>query len=295
MRLWVLSHLKHSPGNRLIIDAAERAGHEVELVSPASLTLQIRGGGEHSPTLAGPGGPLRLPELVFTRMGGSAPEHTSDALRQLEAAGVPTTNSAASLELARDKVRSFQRLAVAGLPLPATIVLGRDAPVDLNSLEMLGPPPWIVKLPRSTQGLGVVIVDSLPSLRSVVDMMRSLDQRVLVQHYVRESRGMDIRVLVVGGEAIAAMRRVAVGDEIRSNLHQGGRAEAVAITPLLEKTALAAAGALGLEVSGVDLLPSKNGPVVAEVNGSPGLAGLQEATGEDLAAQILEFLASSRS
>lgn len=293
MKLWILSHLKTSPGNRLVIDAATRAGHDVELVAPAALALEIRGGPEKRLTVIGPYGALPLPDMVFTRMGGSAPEHTFDALRQLEEAGIPAVNSATALEFARDKVRSFQRLAVAGLPLPATVVLGREAPVDAAGLEVLGPPPWIVKLPRSSQGMGVACVDSLASLRSVADMLRALDQRVLVQHYVREASGMDIRVLVVGGEAIAAMRREASGDdEIRSNLHRGGTAEEIGIPPDLEAIAVKAASALGLDVAGVDLLPSKHGPVVAEVNGSPGLAGLEDATGRDLAGLVVEYLAS---
>jgi len=292
MRLWVLSHLESSPGNRLMVDAATRAGHDVRLVAPGTLSLQVRGG-DLTPrlSLTSAEGSLALPEVVFPRMGGSAPHHTYDALHQLEEAEVLTINRSAGLELARDKVRSFQRLAVAGLPLPATLVLGRGAILEPQALEFLGPPPWIVKLPRSTQGLGVARVDSLTSLRTVVDMLRALDQRVLVQHYVREASGMDIRVLVVGGEAVAAMRRQSSSsDEFRSNLHQGGSAEAVGIPPRVEAVAVAAAQALGLDVAGVDLLPSKPGPIVAEVNGSPGLAGLQEATGQDLASIIVAYL-----
>lgn len=223
-------------------------------------------------------------------MGGSAPPAGFDAVHQLEAMGVPVVSRVAAVQGARDKIRSAQLLARAGLPLPATAVVGHGLP-DLERLvEPLGPPPWIVKLPEGAQGMGVARVDSLPSLRTVVDMLQSLGQRLLVQHYVREASGLDIRVLVVGGQALAAMRRQSAGDEIRSNLHRGGTAEGLALTPQLTEIAVRAAEALGLDVAGVDMLPSRNGPVVAEVNGSPGLEGLEQATGVDLASEVVAYL-----
>jgi ribosomal protein S6--L-glutamate ligase len=290
MKLWILSHLKGSPGNRRVLEAAREAGHAARLVDPAELSLEVRGGPEPGLALRRDGRPIERPELVFTRLGGSAPGHALDTLLHLKEGGVPCVNRWEALLRARDKVVSFQLLAQAGIPLPTTVVLGAKVAALEEAVEPLGPAPWIVKLPRSTQGLGVARVDSLESLRSVVDMLRSLGQRVLVQHYVRESSGMDIRVLVVGGRAVAAMRRQAPAGEVRSNLHRGGSAEEVGLTPFLADTATAAAAALGLDVAGVDLLPAEGGPVVAEVNASPGLQGLEEATGRDLAAQVVAHL-----
>lgn len=287
MRLWLLSHLQDSPGNALVLDAARRAGHDVELVDPSRLQLEL------PPTpagaLYGADGPLTLPERVFTRMGSSAPPMAHDVLHQLETAGVRCVNQAGPLSISRDKARTFQVLAQAGVPLPQTIVLGRRTPLD-SALARLGPPPWILKLPVGTQGVGVSRVDSPESLRTVVDMLHGLEQRVLLQRYVEESAGTDIRVLVVGGQALAAMRRRARPGEVRSNLHQGGAGEGVALLPEWSRVAESAASAVGLEVAGVDLLPSRDGPVVCEVNGSPGLEGLQRATGEDLATRVIEFV-----
>jgi len=285
VRLWLLSHLEGSPGNALVEAAAGRAGLDVRRVDPRRLDLTLAPG--RPPTIAEEGRAVALPDAVFTRMGSSAPTPAFVALRQLEAAGVPCVNASAPLEVARDKARSFQALAAAGVPLPATVVLSAGGRLGEALLEPLGPPPWIVKLPVSTQGLGVARVDSLPSLRTVVDVLRGLAQQVLVQRYVAEAAGTDVRVLVVDGRAVAAMRRRAQGDEVRSNLHRGGKAEAVEPTGELARIAAAAAGALGLRVAGVDLLPADEGPLVIEVNGSPGLEGLEKATGRDLATEVL--------
>jgi ribosomal protein S6--L-glutamate ligase len=286
VRLWLLSHLHDSPGNRLILAAAERAGHDMTLIRPAELTIQISGRPEQAPVLYGVDGPCQLPDLVFTRMGSSAPADAFETLRQLAAVGVPCVNTPQSLEVSRDKARSFLVLARHGVPLPQTVLLGRQSELD-QALRLLGAPPWIVKLPVSTQGMGVARVDSVESLRSVADVLHGLGQRVLVQHYVEEAEGTDIRVLVLGGHAVAAMRRRARPGEIRSNLHQGGESEEVALLPEWSRVAEAAARAMGLEVAGVDLLPSRTGPVVCEVNGSPGLQGLEQATQRDLAAEVV--------
>lgn len=292
MRLWLLSHLEASPGNQRFLEAAREAGHEVRRIVPAELGLLLApaGGGERLRFLLR-GLPLEPPDAVFTRLGGSAPDGAFDALRQLEEAGIPCVNPPGALALARDKIATSQRLAAAGVPHPPTAVLGPKSDGVEAAVDFLGPPPWILKLPRSTQGLGVVRVDSLASLRSVLDMLQHLGQRVLLQQYVREAAGMDIRVLVVGNDALAAMHRRAVaGDEIRSNLHRGGVAEPIALSESLAELAVRSSRALGLSVCGVDLLPGRDGPVVAEVNGSPGLEGLERATGLDLAACIVSAL-----
>jgi ribosomal protein S6--L-glutamate ligase len=291
VRLWILSHLVDSPGNRLVEEAARRAGHEPRLVHPGRLSIQIPARPGEPPVLLTERGACGLPDLVFTRMGSSAPADAFDVLRQLEAASLPCVNSSASLEVSRDKVRTFQVLARVGVAIPRTVVIGGEAPLE-QVVEPLGPAPWIVKLPVSTQGVGVARADSIESLRSTIDMLRGLGQRVVVQHYVREASGTDVRVLVVGGRAIAAMRRRARSGEVRSNLHRGGTSEEVDLTPAVSSLAEEAARVVGLQVAGVDLLPSGEGPVVCEVNGSPGLEGLEHATRRDLSAEVVSFLES---
>lgn len=290
MRFWLLSHLEGSPGNRLVLEAAARAGHEARLVHPGHLSVVIDGGGGAPRVLDGDG-PASLPELVFTRLGSSASAAALDTLDVLERCGVPCVNHAAALRQTRDKARAFVALAAAGLPLPPTVLLGRDTSAKAAA-ERLGPPPWVVKLPHGTQGMAVTQVGSLPALRSLVDMLRGLEQRIVLQHLIPEAKGVDVRVLVLGGRAVAAMRRTAQGDEWRSNLHRGGQAVAEALTPELREVAERSAAALGLEVAGVDLLPSEPGPVVCEVNGSPGLEGLEQATGRDLASELVATLAA---
>jgi len=182
------------------------------------------------------------------------------------------------------------RLRGAGVPCPDSLVVGRQGSVD-GVADLLGPPPWIVKLPMSAQGAGVALAESAASLRAMLDLLQSLQQRVLVQRFVAAARGTDIRVLVLRGKARGAMRRRAGGDEIRSNIHRGGKGEAVILDTAATEIAEAAAVTLGVDVAGVDLLESDDGYLVCEVNGSPGLRGLQQATGRDFAAEIIELLA----
>ncbi len=281
-----MSHLQGSPGNALVQGAARRAGHEARLVDPSHLSVSLDRGGL---TLLDGDAPAVLPDLVFTRLGSSAPEEALDTLDALTRAGVPCVNEAGALRQTRDKARAFVALAAAGLPLPGTILLGRDTSAKAAA-ERLGPPPWVVKLPHGTQGMAVTQVGSLPALRSLVDMLRGLGQRLVLQQLVQEARGVDVRVLVLGGKAVAAMRRTAQGDEWRSNLHRGGAAGPEPLTPELTAVAERSAAALGLRVAGVDLLPTSSGPLVCEVNGSPGLEGLQQATGRDLAAELVREL-----
>lgn len=289
MTIWLLSHLVDSPGNALLLESAAKRGLAVRHVNPNDVSLRV-GGGSPSVIYDASGEEVELPTWVFTRMGSSAPARAGEVLRQLESLGVRGVNSADSLDLARDKVLSFQRLAAAGLPLPATLVLGREAPLD-KLIPALGEPPWVVKLPIATQGKGVVLAESLSGLRSLLDLASGLSERALVQAFVRESKGADLRVLVVKGEAIAGMRRQARAGEFRSNLHRGGGAQALELDPQLVDLAQRAAAALDLGVAGVDLLPSCDGPVIAEVNSSPGLEGLSRATGRDLADEVWQRLA----
>ena len=288
MKLWLMTHLKDSPGSNLILAAARKRGHDVTLVDPLRATLVITPG-DGGLEIHLPDGPADLPELVLARTGGSAPPEALHTLRQLEALGVPCVNPSAGLLASRDKLITAQRLAAHGLPMPATALIGRDAPLD-PALERVKGPPWIVKLPVSTQGAGVILAESLRSLRSICDAVHSTGQRLLLQEFIAEAGAADTRVLVIEGRTVAAMRRTGQGDEFRSNLHRGGQGRLADASPELTDLAERAARALGLELAGVDLLDSRSGPQVIEVNSSPGLQGVSAATGRDLTAEVLASL-----
>jgi ribosomal protein S6--L-glutamate ligase len=292
MKLWILSHLEESPGNRLMLEAAAARGHQVTRVDPTQLHV-IATSRPGSPALAGPEveGEDAWPDLVFTRLGSSAPPECFHVLEWLEARSVPCRNRADALRRTRDKATQMLGLLAGRLPLPPTALVGRDSSLD-PVVDALAGPPWIVKLPVSTQGSGVILAESRRSLRSICDTLHATGQRLLVQGFVAEAGGADVRVLVVDGTARAAMRRRGEADEFRSNLHRGGTAEEVALTPELVDVAERATAALGLHVAGVDLLEAADGPLVMEVNGSPGLEGLSAATGRDLAAELVTFLES---
>lgn len=288
MKLWILSHLKESPGNRLMLEAAQGRGHEAWLVDPGRASLVLSASA--APALPrGDGWPEQRPDVVFTRMGSSTPVEAFHLLEYLELLGIPCVNSSESLRRTRDKTTQGLALVRAGLPVPATVLVGQAHDLDAAVETVIGP-PWIVKLPVSTQGAGVVLAESRRSLRSVVESLHGVGHRVLVQAFVAEAAGTDVRVLVVDGEARAAMRRRGQSDEFRSNLHRGGKAELVELTPAQADVAVRAAASLGLQVAGVDLLESKEGPLVIEVNSSPGLEGLSLATGKDQGATVLQLL-----
>ncbi len=288
MRIWALSHLEStSPGTRRFLAAARARGHEAELVHPLALDLAIgpvAGGARLAVDRAG--APAPLPDLCFTRMGSASPAAGLNALLQMEALGLPVVNAAAALWRTRDKVRSLALLAAAGLPVPASFVPGRDT--DAAAVERaLGPAPWVVKRLEGTKGEAVFLVDGADALAG---LLAEAAEPCLVQRFVREAAGTDLRALVVGGRVLGAMRRRSGTDDFRSNLHQGGRGEPVELDDATTDLALRAAATLGLEVAGVDLLESAAGPLVIEVNGSPGLAGIEDATGLALADGVVAHL-----
>lgn len=261
MKIWLFSQLEGSPGDRLFTQEATARGHEVRPVRPLALHAQLTGTCGND-----------APALVFARTGSAAPSVALDILRMWELQGLRCINSSPALRLARDKARCYLELHHRGVPIPRTVLLGREAPLE-EALEPLSGPPWILKLPVSTKGRAVILVESMASLRSVVSTLQDLSGRLLLQEFVAESRGTDIRVLVLGGRAAAAARRTAGGGEFRSNVDLGGTAEPCILTDEVRRVAEAAALATGLEVAGVDLLESSRGPLVVEVNGSPGLQG----------------------
>lgn len=270
MRFWLLSHLKDSPGNRIFEHAARGRGHQVELRDPAGIDLNLA----PSHTFD------ELPDLVFTRMGSSAPAPTLHVLQALESAGVPCVNGVEGLRRSRDKARAYLELARAGVPVPATSQPGRG-----GGAGSVPGPPWIVKLPVGTKGEGVMLAESAPALKAMIASLQGLGQAPLVQEFIQEAGGADVRVLVLGGRASVAARRQGREGEFRSNLHLGGEARPVTLTADLARVAEAATEALGLDVAGVDLLESRRGPLVVEVNGSPGMTASPE-----IVERLLDYL-----
>lgn len=263
MSVWLLSHLTDSPGNRIFIAEGTARGHAVRQVAPNALTWVCTA--SHVSLLT-----EEKPRLVFTRLGSSAEENDLYPARVLQSAGFSVLNNYAALRVCRDKAQTYLHLKEAGVPFPDTLWLAGDWTPELVERHC-GPPPHIVKIANGSQGEGVAISESWRSLGSLVGALRAVGAAVLVQRFLAESQGCDTRVLVVGGKAVgAALRQANDPQEFRSNLHLGGRAEVVEPTAEQRLVAEAAAACLGLEVAGVDLLQSRSGPTVVEVNGSPG-------------------------
>lgn len=261
--IWLLSHLVGSPGNRIFTNEGESRGHRVRLVAPATLSWACGAAG--CGLLETP-----APRLVFTRLGSSASENDLYPVRVLETAGLPVLNSYAALRVCRDKAQTYLQLKAAGVPFPDTMWLAGDWTQEQVETH-LGPPPHIVKVANGSQGEGVILSESWRSLSSIVGAMRAVGAAVLVQRFLAEAQGKDTRVLVVGGKAVgAAVRSAQNPEEFRSNLHLGGSAQVVEPNDEQRQVAEAAVACLGLRVAGVDLLQSHAGPVVVEVNGSPG-------------------------
>ena len=263
MTVWLLSHLANSPGNRLFLEEAQRRGVAARQVVPSTLSWSASGQGVGFLS-------EEKPELVFTRLGSSATESDLLSVRVAEASGVRILNSYSALRLCRDKAKTYLCLTQAGVPIPDTLLLSTGWTPELVE-QHCGPPPHIVKLSRGTQGQGVMLSESWRSLTSLLEAMKALRAEVLVQRFLREAKGRDTRILVVGGKVRgAAIRQAQDPEEFRSNLHLGGEATVVEPTARQTEVAEAAVRSLGLEVAGVDLLESEAGPVVVEVNGSPG-------------------------
>lgn len=261
--IWLLSHLVGSPGNRIFETEGQARGHRVELVAPASFSwaCDARTCGLLTP---------QPPRLVFTRLGSSCDENDLYPVRVLETAGLPVLNSYAALRICRDKAQTYLHLKSAGVPFPDTMWLAGAWTQEQVEVH-LGPPPHIVKIANGSQGEGVILSESWRSLSSIVQALRAVGAPVLVQRFVAEAHGRDTRVLVVGGKAVgAAVRSAQSPDEFRSNLHLGGAAQVVEPNDEQRRVAEAAVACMGLEIAGVDLLQSSVGPVVVEVNGSPG-------------------------
>ena len=286
MRIAILSRNKKLYSTRRLIEAAESRGHEVKVFDVLKVSMNIA---SHTPTLHSDGDEITGFDAVIPRIGASVTFYGTAVLRQFEVMGVYPLNESVAITRSRDKLRSLQLLSRKGIGLPLTGFCNK--PDDIKGvIERVGGAPVVIKLLEGTQGIGVVLAETNKAAESVIEGFMGVKANILVQEYIKEAKGADIRCFVVGGKVVAAMKRQAAEGEFRSNLHRGGTASLIKLTPEERSTAVRAAKIMGLSVAGVDILRSNHGPVIMEVNSSPGLEGIETATGKDVASMIIEHI-----
>jgi ribosomal protein S6--L-glutamate ligase len=286
MKIAILSRNSKLYSTLRLVEAARARGHSVRVLDPLRCYLRIAPGVFE---MHYKGREISGYDAIIPRIGASVTFYGTAVLRQFEQMGAFTPNGSDAILRARDKLRAHQLLARQGIGLPTT-VFGDNPDDTTDLLDMLGPPPHVIKLTEGAQGAGVILAERKSSSRSVIEALRGLYANFLVQEFIAEAKGADIRCLVVGGRVVAAMRRQAPKGEFRSNLHRGGSARAVEIDEDERDIAIRAAATLGLGVAGVDLLRSDRGPLVLEVNASPGLEGIEGATGLDVAGAMIDYV-----
>ncbi|KAF1698788.1 30S ribosomal protein S6--L-glutamate ligase [Pseudoxanthomonas jiangsuensis] len=288
MKLAILSRNGSLYSTRRLVEAARVRGHSVRVLDPLRCYLRIAPGGF---AMRYKGRPVAGYDAVIPRIGTSVTRYATAVLRQFELMGVYSPNPSDAILRARDKLRAHQLLAAQGIGLPTTVF--GDNPDDTDDLlSLLGPPPHVIKLNEGTQGAGVMLTEKASASRAVVETLRGLYANFLVQEFVAEAAGADLRCFVVGERVVAAMRRQAPEGEFRSNLHRGGEAFPAQASAEEQAVAVRSARALGLEVAGVDLVRSTRGPLVLEVNSTPGLEGIEAACQADVAGAVIEHIAT---
>ena len=285
MRLGVLSRSSRLYSTRRLVEAAKERGHETRVVDYLRCHMNIT---SRRPGVLYAGQPVDF-DAVIPRIGATYTLYGTAVVRQFELMGTIVANGSQAITRARDKLRSLQLLAREGIGLPITGFAHFTQDID-PILEALGGPPVVIKLLEGTQGIGVVLAETKKAAESVIAAFRQLNANILVQEYIAEAAGCDVRALVVGDRVVASMRRVARAGDFRANLHRGGRAERVTLTDEETRMAVRAVDVLGLSVAGVDMLRSNRGTLLLEVNASPGLRGIETCTGIDVAGRIVRFL-----
>lgn len=286
MRIALLSRNSNLYSTSRLKAAAEERGHEVRVIDYLRCVMDIT---SHRPNIRYAGSPLEGFDAIIPRIGATHTFYGTAVVRQFEMMNVFPTNESQGISRSRDKLRSLQLLSRNGIGLPVTGFAHSTKDID-GLIELVGGAPLIVKLIEGTQGVGVVLAETKKAAESVIAAFRQLDANILVQEFIKEAGGADLRAFVVGGRVVASMRRQGAPGEFRSNLHQGGSAEKIKLTPEERSTAVRAAKTMGLNVCGVDMLRSNHGPVVMEVNSSPGLEGIEETTGVDVGGKVIEFI-----
>jgi ribosomal protein S6--L-glutamate ligase len=286
MRLVILSRQPDLYSTNALVEAARARGHEVRVLDTLQFDIRLR---RRQPELLYQGEPVGPVDAVIPRIGASITYFGLAVVRQFEMMGVYCLNDSQAIARSRDKLRCLQLLSRHDIGLPPTIYTRQAEHVPACIKEVEGP-PVVVKLLQGTQGIGVVLAESAVAASSVIEAFHGLEQNILIQKFIKEARGADIRAFVIGRQVVAAMKRQASRGEFRSNIHRGGTARKIRLGPEARRTALAAARALGLTVAGVDLIESDEGPMVMEVNSSPGLEGIQKTTGVDVGGAIVEHI-----
>jgi ribosomal protein S6--L-glutamate ligase len=285
MKIAILSRSSQLYSTRRLKEAAIERGHEVAVVDYLRCYMDITA---RRPKVLFRGEEVR-PDAVIPRIGATYTFYGTAVVRQFEMAEVFTAVSSQGISRSRDKLWSMQLLSRAGVGLPTTSFAHSTQDVQ-GVLDVVGGAPVVVKLLEGTQGLGVVLAETKKAAESVIGAFRQLDANILIQQYIKEAGGADIRAFVVDGKVVAAMKRQGAPGEFRSNLHQGGSAEVVKLTPKERATAIRAAKTMNLDIAGVDMIQSEEGPMVLEVNSSPGLEGIEAASQKDVAGEIIEFI-----
>ncbi|MEL4319512.1 30S ribosomal protein S6--L-glutamate ligase [Leifsonia sp. YIM 134122] len=288
MKLAILSRAPQAYSTQRLRAAALQRGHQVKVLNTLRFAIDLSGA---EPDLQYRGRRLSDYDAILPRIGSSITYFGTAVVRQFEQMDVYTPNTANGITNARDKLRASQILSRHNIGMPATAFVRNRADVR-PAIEQVGGAPVVIKLLEGTQGIGVILAPQVKVAEAIIETLHSTNQNVLIQRFVAESRGKDVRALVVGDRVVAAMRRTANGDEFRSNVHRGGSVEAIELSPEYEQVAVRSAQIMGLKVAGVDMLEGNDGPLVMEVNSSPGLQGIETATNLDVAGAIIDYMAN---
>ncbi len=288
MKLAILSRAPRSYSTQRLKMAALDRGHNCKVLNTLRFAIDLSG---DLPDLQFQGKPLSDYDAIIPRIGASITYYGTAVVRQFEQMDVYTPNTSNGISNSRDKLRATQILSRHDIGIPATTFV-RDQKDVISAINRVGGAPVVIKLLEGTQGIGVILAPEMKVAEAIIETLQSTQQNVLIQQFISESKGKDIRALVVGDRVVGAMRRSAQGDEFRSNVHRGGQVEAIKLSHEYEQTAVRAAQIMGLKVAGVDMLESNNGPLVMEVNSSPGLEGIEKATGLDIAGSIIDYVAN---
>ncbi|MBV1696031.1 MAG: 30S ribosomal protein S6--L-glutamate ligase [Hyphomicrobiales bacterium] len=286
MKLVMLARNASLYSHKRIVEAAKSRGHSIDVINTLHVHMNIT---SSKPLLRHGGRTLPVYDAIIPRIGASVTHYGLAVLRQFEMQGVFPLNESVAIGRSRDKLRALQILAREGIGLPVT-AFAHGPRKSEDVIKEVGGAPCVIKLLEGTQGMGVILAETQASAKSIIEAFSAANINILVQEFIKEAGGTDVRALVVGGQVVAAMKRTGKIGDFRSNLHRGGRAESVQLSPDEIDTAVRSARTLGLNVCGVDMLRARRGPVVIEVNSSPGIEGIEAATGVDIAGHIITFL-----
>ena len=286
MKIAILSRSEAIYSTARLKEAAEQRGHEIQVIDYQRCYMNIT---SDKPTIHHKGESLSKFDAIIPRVGAKHTFYGTAIVRQFETMGTYTINPSIAITRSRDKLRSHQLLVMKGVNMPATGFAHSPSDID-DLIKMLGGPPLVIKLIEGTQGVGVVLAETRKAAKSIVQALMGLNENIIVQEFIAESKSSDVRCFVVGDKVVASIKRQAKQGEFRANIHRGGSAEAITITKEERDIAIKAAKVIGLQMAGVDLLRSKRGPLVLEINSSPGLEGIEKATKKDIAGMIIDYI-----